>query len=406
MAPKRQPTVKPTSLENIMRQAEREGLETVEMYDADDHDRYRPRLIQEAGSVEEAQRRGWLNKKFNPDNPEITVNAAGRAKWAELQGNIMSGARPTPEAGPSQRRRTYSDDDDDDYAAYHTPRGEITPRGPIIPVVQPVVQAPAAPVIPPPSTSTPYTITNAEGAFDSFKKRFFGKTKPDKDYEALIKKSFQELEKHLIEYENQQKTQKLTLQSIETLNKKVNDIVIYLTRVLSDEIAFDTTVGADLRLYLDGLIEKGVNKKLNEMLRMVMKQCIIPPLPRGKKYGDFDEGTRKLYDVAINAYQFVILYLPLSQEFPYVKFGNIKETMTNWKIWYDDQDDADDKKYKGFDISGYIIEHGIFPKILNVESGQPVEPVQTYGTTYRINFYYPNPWEASGTIKYFDVVLA
>ncbi len=39
---------------------------------------------------------------------------------------------------------------------------------------------------------------------------------------------------------------------------------------------------------------------------------------------------------------------------------------------------------------------------------QAVEQVQptSSGTTYRINFYYPNPWEASGTIKYFDVVLA
>lgn len=230
--------------------------------------------------------------------------------------------------------------------------------------------------------------------------------KPSKDYETAIKKSLEDWEKQLIEYLNQLKTQKLTLQSIESLSNIVSGIIDYLTKVLSDEIAFDTTVGADLRLYLDNLIQKGVNEKLYKMLRMVMNQCIIPPLPRGKKYGDFDVGTQNLYDIAYNLYRFVLAYLPLSQKLPYVKLGNIEETMKNWKIWYDDQDDPDDAQYKGLDISGYIIKNGTFPTTLNVQTGQAVEQEQSYGTTYRINFYYPNPWEASGTIKYFDVVLA
>lgn len=230
--------------------------------------------------------------------------------------------------------------------------------------------------------------------------------KPSKDYETAIKKSLEDWEKQLIEYLNQVKTQNLTIQSIESLNNIVNGIIDYLTKVLSDKIAFDTTVGRDLRIYLDNLIQKGVNEKLYKMLRMVMNQCIIPPLPRGKKYGDFDVGTQNLYDIAYNLYRFVLAYLPLSQKLPYVKLGNIEETMKNWKIWYDDQDDPDDAQYKGLDISGYIIKHGKFPTTLNVESMQAVEQPISSGTTYRINFYYPNPWEASGTIKYFDVVLA
>jgi hypothetical protein len=501
MAPKRQPTVRQTTLGNIMRQAEREGLETVEMYDADDHALYRPLLIQEAGSVEEAQRRGWLNAGMRPDNPDIKVNAAGRAKWAELQGNVMSGARqsapgpsapgpsaPGPSApGPSQRRRAYSDDDDDDYSAFHTPRGEITPRGPAYPTgdeannalihlqlnydvewlvrsdyldydaIQNVFKLKFSGLekyradyktlvlkrdfpskfdaaynyclvhhkIPPymfkfkdDNGEINYLLTmkglekyeeaQYKAQIDASEKQQEAKQKaPPTQYEPLIKKALDVLDKNYNQYLDKQKTQTVKVETIEHFyNKSTKPVFDELTKRLHDEITFDEDVLMDSRLYLHGLIEKGTNERMNKILRMVMNTCIIPPIPRGKRFKELDSKTKTLYDVAVNANNFVVDYTDYAHNLRYVNLGNIKETMKNWRIWYNDQDDADDKKYKGFDISGYIIRTGNLPTTLNVESGQAVEPVQTYGTTYRINFYYPNPWEASGTIKYFDVVLA
>jgi len=179
-----------------------------------------------------------------------------------------------------------------------------------------------------------------------------------------------------------------------------------LTKTIWNEIQDDRAIGKDSRLYLEDLIKKGTNERMNKILRLMMNFCIIPPIPRGKLYQDLDKMTQIYYGLAVSAENFVLNTIKYAEKLDYVNLGNIKQTMKNWSIWYGDQDDADDPKYKGFDISGYIIKTGKLPTTLNVESMQAVEPVQSYGTTYRINFYYPNPWEASGTIKYFDVVLA
>ncbi len=486
--------------QEMQRMANQSGRQIIIDQDEKESKRQIKLILDQGITWEQGKELGYFHKtaKF------IKLNQLGQAYAGQLtldqQGGSASShagpsqiARPTPQAGPSQRQRA---DSDDDYSAYHTPRGEITPRGQDYPTSNTsalenyayllglqanmrnysefellnymhidstpytgsehdlVLQflrnqeqlaknkgliisnantgkydqvslrgyafykdamasrATSAPVIPPPSTSTPYTITNAEGAFDSFQKRIFGKTKETEDrendlnarknYEAEIKKRLDSLES----------TNQTLLKDSRIIRGATNLYEITtsdfnkLTKKLHDKISFDTAVLMDSRLYLHGLIEKGTNEKMNKILRNVMNYCIIPPIPRGKIFGDFDSKTQDLYQIAYDATNFIDATLKYADKLNYVNLGNIKETMKNWRIWYNDQDDADDKKYKGFDISEYIIRTGNLPTTLNVESGQAIEPVQSYGTTYRINFYYPNPWEASGTIKYFDVVLA
>lgn len=227
------------------------------------------------------------------------------------------------------------------------------------------------------------------------------------NYEARIKSTLEFLNRVYDIAQEDQTNARWSTKNIEEFYKEnTKPAFDDLTKTIWDEIQDDRAIGMDSRKYLEDLITKGTNERMNRILRLMMDYCIIPPIPRGKQYEDLDKMTQIKYNLAVGADHFVLDYIKYAEKLNYVHLGNIKQTMKNWTIWYEDQDDADDPKYKGFDISGYIIRTGNLPTTLNVESMQAVEQPISSGTTYRINFYYPNPWEASGTIKYFDVVLA
>ncbi len=153
------------------------------------------------------------------------------------------------------------------------------------------------------------------------------------NYEAQIKKALDYLDMaHTAALQDKTNARWSTKNIEEFYDENTKPPFDALTKTIWFQMQDDQDLGRDSRLYLEGLIAKGTNERMNKILRMMMKFCIIPPITRGKQFGDMDKLTQIYYSLAVSAQNFVLNYVKYAEKLDYVNLGNIEQTMKNWSI--------------------------------------------------------------------------